>query len=133
MVISLLDDTRIALPAKANPLDSRHDDGARTRSWQSGAHAKLESLMAELKAFDELFGGSLNKLQDDSITLNNASLVLARDQDDTDMLDLAGPDLESLRERAEELRWSVWYSEPVYHNSAYVAIRAGAGGTESCD
>lgn len=60
-------------------------------------------------------------------------LDLSRATCDTSLLDMVLPDLEGLHERALALRTSVWLSDPLHQSAAYVDIRAGSGGTESCD
>jgi peptide chain release factor 2 len=49
------------------------------------------------------------------------------------MLSLLGPELVSLYERALDARTATWLPEPVDALGAFVHVRAGSGGTESCD
>ena len=42
-------------------------------------------------------------------------------------------ELDDLKSRSEDYLTSLWLSDPVDENSAYIDIHAGSGGTEACD
>lgn len=60
-------------------------------------------------------------------------LELARDEDDTDLLDEAVSDLEKSRAELEKLEFRRMFSGPMDANNAFVDIQAGSGGTEAQD
>lgn len=60
-------------------------------------------------------------------------LELARDEDDTELLDETLSDLEESSKELEKLEFWRMFSEPMDANNAFVDIQAGSGGTEAQD
>ncbi|OCB86201.1 hypothetical protein A7U60_g6790 [Sanghuangporus baumii] len=75
---------------------------------------------------------SLKEIQSSFESLSELS-SLANESGDDQLYDELLPELEALRNRADELTKSLLLSSPADPHGAYIEIKAGSGGTEACD
>ncbi|MBR6406144.1 MAG: peptide chain release factor 2 [Lachnospiraceae bacterium] len=85
---------------------------------------KLKNLQDTVKEFDEI-----EKLYDDM----NSIIEIAEEMEDGSLVDDVQADMDSFKEKFEELRVTTLLSDEFDHNDAILRLNAGAGGTEACD
>jgi peptide chain release factor 2 len=97
--------------------------------WDDPSRAR--DVVAALKAVKDV----LDPYQDLSRQLADADELLALAEADRDelSLDQVGREIAALRDRLDALELNLVLSGPYDRNNVYLAIKPGAGGTESCD
>ena len=91
-----------------------------------------EALQEEDAGLRELTGTLVTSINP-SVEKTQVSPELALQTTDIPMQEELVSELDDLKARSETYLVTLWLSEPVDENSAYIEVHAGSGGTEACD
>ncbi|KAI8621793.1 hypothetical protein BC830DRAFT_72985 [Chytriomyces sp. MP71] len=107
------------------------EEGFKSESiWEDDPQRAI-AVQKRMSVLDERlkeFNGFRDRVQEASVTLD-----MAKEEGDLDLCTDLQTDLESLNREMEKYSMQILMSDPADKSSCFMEIRAGAGGTESCD